>query len=222
MKTKIIVLAILILPLMVKAQKNSSEIIKNDATLSLINSALPKAWVMSIENNIMIVERLDSVKIVMGNRFDSPLSKMPKPEREGLIKSQGYSAKSRIIYRIDSLWDINKIIEAKSNNDAIYAKYRELPEKHKIADLKKMGGRNSKAVYQPRNEADIKNIKAYEEEKTALENKLIKLPNFSTKNYSVFFISHEGFDDDNHFVFPEQASIDLFSIENLFRELCGK
>lgn len=222
MKTKIVLLAALLFSLILNAQNNSSEIIKSDPSLSMVNSALPKGWVMNIENNKMVVERKDSILSFKTYRFNSPLIKMTKPEREEYIKKEGRSCKSRIVYRIEPIWDANKIIEANNNNETLYAKLKQLPEKHKLSELKKMGGRNSEAVYQPRNENDKKNIKAYEDEKKELESKIIKLPNFSTKNYSVFFISREGYDDDYHFVYPEQTSIELFTIENLFRELCGK
>jgi len=224
MKTScnIYILFVFFLPLLGYSQEKNNDIIKNDNTLSQIESVLPKGWFMYINNDNIIIEKKDSIKAVKVFRFNSPLIKMEKAERDAYIRKEGYFCKSRIIYRYEPIWDVNRIIEAKSSNDAIYAQYKNLPEKHKISDLKKTGGRNTNATYQPRNEVDKKNIKAYEEEKLLLEKKIIKLPNFSTNTYSLFFISREGYDDDNHIISPESASIELFTIENLFRELCGK
>ena len=79
-----------------------------------------------------------------------------------------------------------------------------------------------KAVYTPKTETDKKRILDYYKEREMLQSKIIKLPDFSSQKYSLFIISTTGCNDDNHLVYPDEASVELYGILNFLREVCGK
>jgi hypothetical protein len=98
-----------------------------------------------------------------------------------------------------------------------------LPEKFKITSLKdqKLSSKGN-IIYTPKTETDKKRIADFYIEREKLQGKIIKLPELSSQKYSLFILAKDGCNDESHIVYPDEASVELYSILSFLREICGK
>ncbi len=207
------------------AQSSEEEITKepyrSDAIISMIINYLPAGWTFTESNGFYIIQKTDSIWVLAENTLNAPAEK--KEEKIKRIKANGIKTVAKILVRYEKKWDFIKIQEVSFNNMSVNNEITALESKYNIAKLKdtKLSSK-SKIVYTPLNEDDVKRINDYYAEKKQLEDKLIKSPDFSSQQYSLFVISKTGIIDEDHSVFPDKASVECYTIMALMREVCGK
>ena len=208
-----------------KAQYTEEEIVKKgyttDGIINILIDYLPKGWNFKEENSNFIFQRNDSIWELTENTLNVPIEK--KDEKNKRIISNGKKTVSKIVIRYEDKWNFLKIQEATLLNQNTYNEIRLLPEKYNITALKdsKLSSK-SHIVYTPKTESDKKRISDYNIEKEKLKGKIIKLPEMSSQKYSLFIEIKSGCNDEAHLVYPDEASVELYSILSFLREVCGK
>ncbi|MBU0489847.1 MAG: hypothetical protein KKA07_00110 [Bacteroidetes bacterium] len=202
---------------------DTTDLIAGDNILSIIRNALPAGWSMRIEQQKIIVERKDSVWVLLENRLNSLVTKMDKEKKEEEIKARGKRTASYVIYLFEEKWSIEKVEDARQNNSKLCNELRALPKKYGVENLRDAElSTKEHSVYAGKTDEEKKNVEGFEKEKFEIEAKIIKLPNYHTTHYSIYFVEESGADDSFHIIFPEDASKQLYHIKMLFLELCGK
>lgn len=202
--------------------QDTTDVISNDNILRLIRSVVPPGWIMRADSDLIIVQRIEQVWILEGNRLNAPAGET-REQRMDRVQSKGQKSTAFISFHYEPIWDPMRIEESMSFNAGIYAKIKALPERHGIVELYNpaLSSRTEK-VYTPKTPKDEVNIAAYHRERAELLASLIRMPDHNTEKYSLFLIEKQGGDDQFTTVFPEEASIELNTIHMLFRELCGR
>ena len=224
-KLVIATLFVLLYTQKINAQYSEEEIVTKgytkDAIINILIDHLPNGWKFTDTNNCFIFQRKDSILVLTENTLNVPIEK--KEDKIKRIQVLGKKAVSKIVIRYEPKWDFLRVQEVATNNSSVYNELRLLPKKYKIVDLKdtKLSTKEN-IIYTPKNDADAKNIANYYTEKKQIEEKIIKSPDYSSQNYSLFNVSEDGYIDNYHYVFPEEASNDFFQLKNLLREICGK
>lgn len=208
-----------------QAQWSEEEVEKkgyiSDDIINIIINHLPDGWDFVDENGFFIFQRKDSIWELAESA--SKITGEKKPEKNKRIQAEGKKTIAKIILKYEQKWDFLKIQEASISNQKINNEILNLPEKHKITGLKDLKLSSKEGiVYTPKTENDKKKIAEYYKEKKLLEEKIIRLPDMSSQKYSLFIISKAGGNDESHIVFPEEASLEVYTILSLCREVCGK
>jgi hypothetical protein len=203
-------------------QNKSTEDIDKDATLKIIKNSIPKNWDFYNEGGKFILERKDTTWIVYENKINAPFSMETKQERNARIKKNGVIGKSRIVFRYEPKWDANKLLKANTHNDEIYKKMLQLPEKHNIKNLASGTGSKGDIIYAGKTQEEKDRVAKYNAEMEELWKEVIVVPNYHSEKYSLFLITKEGWNDEFHSVYPQEASNEVLSVEMYFYELCGK
>lgn len=221
MKTKTVIFYLISLSFSLKAiSQDSTFNFKDDYIFRKLIPALPQNWKFYEMDSQFFIERTDSVTIVDKRSLNIPNNqKIP----DDTILKYGSKIKSIIIYKYEKRWPYEQILAAKSNNIQIYQQLKKLPEKYKISNfIDKSKSNKFNIVYTGSNEKETQLIEQYEKEKNDLEFRLITLPNYHTEKYSLFLKSIIGCNDENYSVIPSAASLQLYDILTLFRELTEK
>lgn len=194
----------------------------NDSIVYKIYSLFPAGWTFIQEGDKFIIQRTDSIYSLEEYRFGSSHSGETKDERNIRIQKEGKKSISRIILRYEDRWSYLKAVGTKNSNILYKKELSNLAEKHKITKLynQELSTRQN-PVYTGTTEEEKDAIKKFEKERSEIQAKIYTLPNYNTEKYSIFLISFEGGNDDNHYIFPEEASLQLYSILALFYEYAG-
>jgi hypothetical protein len=216
---------ILATPAKIQAQYSEEEIVKKgyttDGIINILIDYIPTGWKFIEDSGTFIFQRIDLVWELSENTSNVPFEK--KEDRIKRILANGKKTVSKIVIKYEDKWDFLKVQEASLNNTSVYNEISSLPQKYQITDLKDTRlSYKSKIVFTPKTDADKKRISAYYNERMKLEGKIIKLPDQNTQKYSLFIVSQTGCNDDSHLIYPDNASIELYSILNFIREICGK
>lgn len=202
----------------VNAQQSNEE---NDKILLNIKNKIPSNWNYIRTSSRIHLIRSDSVFILKENRINAP-----KESRDNLderIKKYGQLGASKIIYRYEPRWSKEVLKNAYNSNSKISKEIKKLPQKYNIEHLyNKSLSTKKNIIYTPTNEAEKNRIKQYEIEYNELSSKLITVPTLHTENFSLFIDDVQGCNDNNQVIFPETASIEVYSIMVLVSELCDK
>lgn len=191
----------------------------NDTVLNKIYSFFPKGWTVLEGKNHIIFQRPDSVYILEEYRFGSTHSGETKAERNERIMKEGKKGVSRIILRYENRWNYTKTLTSRNNNIYHTQKIQKLPEKYKITSLyNKELSTKQNPVYIGTTDKEKEAVKKFEKEHAEIMAKITTLPNYNSEKYSFFLVSTEGCNDDNHFVIPDEASLQLYKILSLFFE----
>jgi hypothetical protein len=209
----------------IKAQYSEEEIVKKgyttDGIINILIDYIPAGWKFTEENGYFIFQRKDSIWELTENTLNVPFEK--KEDRSKRILANGKRTVSKIVIKYEDKWDFLKVQEASISNTSVYSEIRLLPEKYQITNLKDPAmSVKGNLVFTPKTEADKNRISDYYNERKKLQAKIITLPDQNTQKYSLFILSRSGCNDDSHLVFPDNASIELYSILNFIREICGK
>jgi hypothetical protein len=209
----------------IKAQYSEDTVVKksytSDGIINIIIDHIPAGWSFKEENGFFIFQRNDSIWQLTENTLNIPLEK--KEDRMKRIQANGIKTVSKMVIRYEDKWDFLKLQEANLSNSSVKNEIRLLPDKMEIRQLKdpKLSNKGN-SVYTPKTEADKVRIENYYVELKKLESKIIIVPDNSSQKYSLFYTYESGYNDNTHYIYPEEASNELFQIKNLFRELCGK
>ncbi len=207
------------------AQNTEEDIIKkgyiDDAIINIIIDHLPNGWKFKNEKGCFIIQRQDSIWELSENTLNVPIEK--REDKIKRIQANGKKTVSEIIIKFEDKWDFLKVQEATINNTSVSNDIRLLPDKYKITGLKDASlSSKEKVVYTPKTDEEKNRISNYNAELKQLKEKIIKIPDMSSQKYSLFVIAKNGCNDDNHIVYPDAASVELYTVMALFREVCGK
>lgn len=221
MKTKLFLILFVVTFFAAKSQTSDTSFNnKSDLILSKIIKSLPKGWNYTAKSGELIIEKKDSV-IVAGKALLGFAANKKIPQ--DTVLKYGHKSKSRIIYKYTDRWTTEQTMTASSNNTKIYQQIKESPVKYKITNLfDNAKSSRCENVYTGKTDEEKKLVAQYEQEKSILNSKLILTPNYHTDYYSLFLVSTEGATDDMITVYPNDASLQLNDILNLFYELTEK
>jgi hypothetical protein len=193
---------------------------KNDTLLKKFESVLPEGWSIFIKDNQLLIERGDSIWILLENKINAPIDFSKREDKIERIKKYGKKNKSRLIYIFEDRWNKEKIVNVNHGNDAIRHEIAKLPEKFMIVHLfNKNLSRKGEEIYIGTTDDENERINKYYREKIRLEKNIIKLPDYQTEKYSLFFLSEIGSNNEFYTVFPNQASEEMYKIKNLMNEI---
>lgn len=201
----------------------TDSIIKSDSVLRKIVSYFPSNWTYNFADSLFIIECKDTAWILSENRINVKNSTELKKDREERIKKTGVKGRSKIILKVVAKWNDGKRIVAKNLNSSYYLQLQNLDSKYKIDQFydSTLSKKNS-PVYSSKTAKGKETIEKYNKEKNEINAKLTVMPNYSTQNYSFFVKSLYGCNDDNHYVFPDIYSSQLYQILSIFIELGEK
>lgn len=222
MKTKIWIIFLISLQGSLYAQVNDSTKlkVKNDSILSKIVKYFPKNWNYTFKGNEFLIDNTDSLWILEENRINANMTSETKEQRINRIKKYGTIGSSKIILRFETKWNDSKRIGAKNSNIAYSKMMTDLDKKYNMsAYYDTINSTKGNPIYTSNTSAGKKIIQQYLDEKDEISKKIITLPNYSTQNYSFFVKSLVGCNDDNHYVFPDESSAQLYQILFVFIEL---
>lgn len=199
----------------------NKEFYKADAQLSIVINYLPTAWVFSADQEFFLITAPDSAWVLEENMADSRAeSKESRTER---IKKSGTRILPQVVIRFEEKWSSDKVQMAKIGNAAIDDEIRKLPAKYHIQHLADtIQSSKSKKVFTATNDKETRLIAQYNNELNQLIAQRVKLPDFHSEKYSLFIYSITGADDENHLVYPANASLEVYTVLSTFREICGK
>lgn len=202
----------------VKAQQSEEE---TDNILLNIRSKIPANWNYVKTSSRIHLIRNDSIYILNENRI-----KAPKENRDVLnqrIQKYGQRCISKIIYRYEARWSKEDLKKANEHNSKLSKEIKKLPSKYNIEHLYNKSLSSKKGdVYTPTNDAEKIRVSKYEKEYKELMSKIIEVPTIHTEYYSLFVDEIQGRNDNNHVVFPEEASLEVYRILILVSELSEK
>jgi hypothetical protein len=226
MKT-ILISSIMILTFLSGAYAQSSEsevnkeFYKGDTYLSIIIGKLPQGWTFTEKDGKFIIERKDSVWILKENRINPPPES--KDQLRARIMANGVHSACHLILAYEKKWSPEKIEEARITNAAYKQELKKLADKYNISRFEdQTNSTRSKIVYKGKNKEEQKIVDTWEKEKAGIESKMIKTPDYHTKLYSLFTIEMQGYNNDNTVVRPIEAADELYTVRNMFFEICGK
>jgi hypothetical protein len=199
----------------------STEFYKADAQLSIVLHYLPAHWAIIADDTSFTLRSSDTVWVLDENRINAPMEK--KEIQQERIKKFGKRVFPEIYIRYEAKWTPEQIQMAKITNAAIDGEVRGLPAKFHISLLyDSTASTKFMTVYTPTNEKERKLIEQYQAERERQLQGKVVLPDFHSEKYSLFITKITGAGDEMHLVFPDQPSVDIYTILSTFREVCGK
>ncbi|MGV8121654.1 MAG: hypothetical protein AB2L14_17985 [Candidatus Xenobiia bacterium LiM19] len=194
---------------------------QDDQALRKVEGSLPAGWVMYTEGDRLIIKRREPVWILTENRINAPVSSESSNERDDRIRKKGSKSDARLVFRMEKAWTPEKLRCAAITNETVKADLKALPGRLGVEKLMDESlSRKGEAVYKGRTDDEKKRIAAFYKERENIEKKLVKLPDYTSKQYSLFILLKEGAEDDFHRVFPGQASEEIYTVESLLRKYC--
>lgn len=205
------------------SQSTASEINKNfylaDANISILINYIPEGWTFIASGDTFIIRSCDTAWVLEENRINVPREDNEK--RIQRILAKGKRIIPEILIKYEVKWSLDKIQQAKIFNTSIENKIQQLEKKYNIDQIEKKVSKNG-IEYFPINEKENKLLDAYYKEKEELTTKKINIPDFHTQKYSLYIISKQGCNDENHIIHPDNLSTELYTILTYIREICGQ
>jgi hypothetical protein len=204
---------------------HAQNMIDQDAVLKNLRNQLPEGWVLEIKDKRIIFSRKDSIwtKHVNHNNqlMNAAAKKMNADERVASFKKEGRKAKAMISFRTEPRWSAQSTKKAEEQNKKAFGQIAKLPEKYKIealydSVLSEKGGEQ----YTPKTDADRAQIKKFADERDKLLKSIIQVPFLQTEHYSLFPDLSSGVEDASTDVYPEQASTELYKVQNMVNDIC--
>jgi|GEM_PF-1174949 len=194
---------------------------QDDQALRKVEASLPAGWVMYTEEDRLVIKRREPVWILNENRINAPVSLESSSERDDRIRKKGMKGYARLVFRMEKLWTPEKLRCAANTNETVKADLKALPGRHGVEKLvDKSLSRKGETVYRGRTDDEKKRIAAFNKERDSIEKKLVKMPDYTSKQYSLFLLIKEGAEDDFHSVTPGKASEEMYTVESLLRKYC--
>lgn len=175
---------------------------KDDPTLSMILSNIPKNWHFELKDSFLKIFCEDS------------LICEPKAMKSDSLKIV-YIDKVQpfILLRYEPIWSIEKLINSKQKNEILYKQIIELQQKYNKKPTK-----NQNIL--DKNSTHLDSV--YYNKLQVLSDKYIEIPDFNTSKYSWFFVDECCVNNEEVKFSPTKISLEMINIKNLFRELGGK
>jgi hypothetical protein len=175
---------------------------KDDPTLSMILSNVPKNWHFELKDSYLKIFCEDSLIC------ESKVIKSDSLKNAYIDKVQPF-----ILLKYEPLWSIEKLVNSKQKNEILYQQIIELQQKYSKQP-------NKAQNILDKNSTHLDSV--YYNKLQVLNDKYIEIPNFNTSKYSWFFIDECCINDEDLKFSPTKISLEMINIKNLFRELGGK
>jgi len=194
---------------------------QDDLALRKVEGSLPAGWVMYTEEDRLVIKRREPVWILNENRINAPVSFESSSERDDRIRKKGRQGYARLVFRIEKAWTAEKMRCAAVTNEAVTADLKALPGRLGLEKLVDESlSRKGDTVYTGKTDDEKKRIAAFYIEKEKIKKSLVKLPDYTSKQYSLFLLQKEGAEDDFHSVAPGKASEEIYTVESLLKKYC--
>ncbi|MHC9542502.1 MAG: hypothetical protein AB9903_23590 [Vulcanimicrobiota bacterium] len=194
---------------------------QDDQVLRKVEGSLPAGWVMYTEEDRLVIKRREPVWILNENLINAPVSFESSKERDDRIRKKGRQSYARLVFRMEKAWTPEKLRCAAVTNEAVMADLKALPGRFGVEKLMDESlSRKGDIVYTGRTDDEKKRIAAFNRERERIEKNLVKLPDYTSKQYSLFLLIKEGAEDDFHSVAPGKASEEIYTIESLLKKYC--
>lgn len=193
----------------------AKEFYKADANINLIINYLPSGWKFSADSGNFFITYKDSLAVVNTNEI--------KINKENQGTNLTKKILPQIIFKYEKKWDFYEIQEASLKNDAVREDLRKLQGKYKIKELiDTNASAKTEVKYITKNDSEKKRLDNYLKDLKRLENKIKTIPNYNTKNYSLFLITTTGLEEKYTPEVTVKIPKDIRRILVLFREVCGQ
>jgi hypothetical protein len=201
----------------------AQNIIEQDAVLKSFRSQIPEGWTVETKEKKLVFSRKDSiwVKYVNKNNQQAGPNKVSAEQRIAGFKKEGKRTKAMVSYRLEPKWSAEALKKAEEQNKKTFAQIFKLPAKFKIEALyDSVLSEKAGDIYIAKTADEKNQIKKYEEERARLLKGVVALPYLQSEKFSLFPDASSGSEDALTDVYPEQASMDLYKIQNMVNELC--
>jgi hypothetical protein len=185
---------------------------QEDALLTKCKESLPAGWSLTWENSsTLLVQRNEKIWVLSENRINAPLGLGTEQERIDRIKLHGKNVHAQLQFKVEERWSAEKLKKTKESNADLDAELAKLKEKYKVR-LDRKGGE----VVPP------EVAEEYQKDVEKVESRRTKFPDYHSEKYSLFLLSKVGSEDDFHYVHPQEASAELWKIEQSMKENLGE
>ena len=211
-------LFILLLPKNSDAQATEEEISKEfykaDANINVIINYLPAGWKFSEDSGRFFVTYKDSLNIIQNNEINTPID-------QRIVRTK--KILPQIVLKFEPRWDFYQTQDISLKNDAVREDMRKLQVKYKINELIDSASNPKTGIkYITKNDSEKKRLNNYLKDLDRLELKIKEVPDYNSKNFSIFLIKITGLDETYTNDTKENISRDIRRILVLFREACGQ
>lgn len=182
--------------------------------LPVLTKILPPQWQWHLDKDQLVFERDGDIWILFQNQINAPATRETTEQEQQRIQQHGQKSKSQFVFRVEPQWSPDKLTQAKTFNAQLQQQISQLPQKHGIEKRYNASlSRKGQATYEPTNDAEARQLQAYETEKAALEKKQVTLPDYTLESYSLFLIKKTGMSDQMQQVYPAAASREMYQIQ---------
>jgi len=192
-----------------------------DPNLEKLKNQLPANWSMLVENERLIVKRNEPAYQQMTNLINAPaaLIKKDMQEQGASAKKEGIEVYCTFVFQMETRWFPERLEWARNTNKAIDGALSQLPEKHNLTNLYNRAAKTAEYLYRGKTAEEKRRIDAFEKEKKELEKKRVRLPDYVSRDYCLFLLEKKGMQDEFTWIYPEEASKEMYLIENKFKEI---
>jgi hypothetical protein len=199
-------------------QAQAQSILDQDVVLRQIKAQLPEGWTMELKEKRLILSRNDSV---WSKKISRNPKKMNADERIASFKKEGKKVKTMLSFRFEARWSKDALKKAEDQNRKTFNQIAKLPTKYKIEALyDSAGSEKGIDLYLPKTSEDKENVRKFEEERTKLLKSVIAVPFLHTEKFSLFPDAFTGTEDTFTDIYPEQASMEWYKVQNSVTTLC--
>jgi len=176
-------------------------------------------WTLRSGGGELVIERRQPVWVLAQNLINAQASLESEAQREARIKRYGRQIKPRMIYRTERRWSAGRVKAARAQNARLGARLEALGAKHRVAHLltAALRRKNSDPALGA-TAAERARLATYRADRARLEARRVRLPDFHTTAWSLFFVRHEGWSDGQHLVHPAAASEECYRLDQLVRD----
>jgi hypothetical protein len=192
-----------------------------DPMLEKLRYQLPANWSMFIENERLLVKRNEPAYQQITNLVNAPAALIKKDprEQEASAKKEGIEVYCTFVFQMETRWFPERLEAARNTNKSIDREISQLSKKYNITNLYNRVAKTAEYLYRGKTAAEKRRIDAFEKEKKELEKKRVRLPDYVSRDYCLFLLEKKGMQDEFTLIYPEEASQEMYLIENKFKEI---
>ena len=195
------------------------EMFQSDKKISLVKEGLPKGWELVFQESSLICQRTKEISTMMVNRINAPATFETPEQKKKRFETLGRKTILRIILRVEPKWSAEKKRETKEINDSLNKKIGELISKFHLEKLfHSSAARKGLENAYSDDPREKQNLQEYRIERSELEKNVVKLPDFDSEKFSLFFDKSDGYDDEFHESFPPESLQEMREVKSLLEK----
>lgn len=197
------------------------EKLEPDPVLIKLKNQLPDNWSMHIENERLIVKRNEPAYRQITNLINAPVALIKKERREkqASAKKEGIEVYCTFVFQLETRWFPERLERARNINKSIDREISQLSKKYNITNLYNRASKTVAGLYRGKTPEGKRRIAAFEKEKKELMKKRVRLPDYVSRDFCLFLLEKKGMQDEYTLIYPEEASQEMYRIENKFKEI---